>query len=152
MLKYIIPLILICDTSTVFGQSYPQRNHFNVKRTVAIEGYDPVSYFKGTPREGNKDIEYEYKGITYRFSSKENLMDFMKNPEKYEPQFGGWCAYAVGNSAEKVKINPKTFTVVDEKLYLFYNSRNTNTLLFWKENEDQLMGKAEKNWKKMTGQ
>lgn len=62
------------------------------------------------------------------------------------PQYGGWCAYAMGETGDKVKIDPETFRITDGKLYLFYNFRGNNTLIPWKQNELPLMEKANKNW------
>ena len=53
---------------------------------------------------------------------------FLKNPTNFEPEYGGWCAYAMGDSGEKVTINPETFKIINGKLYLFYNAFLTNTL------------------------
>jgi hypothetical protein len=87
--------------------------------------------------------------VTYNFSIPVNREYFLKNPLKYEPQFGGWCAYAMGDSGEKVEINPQTFKIVDGKLYLFYNAYFNNTLKSWNKDEAGLKLKAENNWKKI---
>lgn len=71
----------------------------------------------------------------------------MASPEKYEPEYGGWCAYAMGESGEKVKIDPETFKIVNGKLYLFYNFFFNNTLKDWNIDEKHLKLKADKNWK-----
>ena len=68
----------------------------------------------------------------------------------YEPAYGGWCAYAMGDSGDKVEIDPETFEVRDGKLYLFYNRLFTNTLPKWQKNEPILQRKADQSWTKFT--
>jgi len=117
---------------------------------VAIQGYDPVSYFNSKePREGKKGISYSYRGVTYYFYTEENRQNFKLDPSKYEPAYGGWCAYAMGNSGEKVKIDPETFKIVDGRLYLFYNFFFNNTLKTWNEDEMALRKKADSNWQQI---
>ena len=70
----------------------------------------------------------------------------MKDPKKYEPQYGGWCAYAMGASNEKVEIDPETFKIVNGKLYLFFHNFINNTLLKWNKDEANLKALADKNW------
>lgn len=126
-----------------------RRKNFNVKKNIALEGYDPVSFFLNGPEEGDEDITYTYKGITYYFVNAANLAKFKLSPEKYEPAYGGWCAYAMGDTGEKVKVDPETFKIVDGKVYLFYNFWGNNTLKDWDKNEKQLKAKADQNWKKI---
>lgn len=149
MKQFIIYLVLLLSTMT-FGQSDNSRiSLFNLDNKLAIQGYDPVAYFKlNKPAKGKNEWNYSYKGVTYFFSSKENLELFRKTPQIYEPQFGGWCAYAMGESGEKVEINPETFKIIDGKLYLFYNAFFNNTLKSWNKNEKLLKKKAEINWNK----
>jgi len=111
-----------------FGLLYTQNEHFNLKKGIGIQGYDPVSYFEGLPKKGNKTISADHKGATYYFSSEDNKEKFLRNPSAFEPQYGGWCAFAMGVNGEKVKINPETFKIIDGKLYLFYNAFFNNTL------------------------
>lgn len=130
-----------------FGQSEVlRRQHFNIKKNIAIEGYDPVSYFEGTPLEGNPAFQFNYKNIAYHFVSAASLSKFKLNPDKYEPAYGGWCAYAMGETGEKVKIDPETFKILDGRLYLFYNFWGNNTLEQWKEKEKKLKEAADHNW------
>ena len=91
------------------------------KKALAIQGYDPVSYFvgKGEPAKGSKDFELVHRGVRYRFSSQTNLDLFKKSPSKYEPLYGGWCAFAMA-TGDKVKIDPKAYLIEDGKLLLFY--------------------------------
>jgi len=109
---------------------------------------DVVSYFDTKAIEGNKKYQTVYHTAIYSFATKENLQKFKKNPKKYIPQYGGWCAYAIGVSNKKVEINPKTFEIRDGKLYLFYNAWGTNTLKLWnKEGPEKLKQQADKNWR-----
>lgn len=88
---------------------------------VAIKGYDPVAYFtESRPIKGNADFEYSWKDANWRFSNAENLALFKENPEKYAPQYGGYCAYAVAKNTT-ANIDPTQFTIVDDKLYLNFN-------------------------------
>ncbi|MDL5045851.1 YHS domain-containing (seleno)protein [Oscillatoria amoena NRMC-F 0135] len=123
---------------------------FNLSKGIAINGYDPVSYFDGKPLPGRPDQEYEYQGVRYRFSSAQNLARFKKDPNTYEPAYGGWCAYAMGDSGEKVKIDPATYKILNGKLYLFYNFWGSNTLQDWNKAEQQLKQAADRNWKKFV--
>lgn len=125
-----------------------RKKNFNVKKNIAIEGYDPVSYFYQKPLEGDEKFSFTHKGITYLFTTQANLNKFKASPEKYEPAYGGWCAYAMGETGDKVKIDPETFKIIDGKLYLFYNFWGNNTLEDWNENEKALKAKADLNWKK----
>ena len=128
-----------------------RKKHFNLSKSgLAIDGYDPVSYVKTNKAiKGKKEFAVEYQGAVYYFSSVENKETFTKSPAAYEPQYGGWCAYAMGESGEKVEIDPETFKIVNGKLYLFYNKRFNNTLKSWNKNEPVLKGKADANWSKL---
>ena len=89
---------------------------------VAVEGYDPVAYFtEGKPVKGDKDFTTEYQGAEWRFSSQANLDAFLADPEKYAPQYGGYCAWAV-SQGYTAKGDAKHWKIVDGKLYLNYNS------------------------------
>jgi len=149
-MKRIIFLLLVCSTHFVFSQTEEARKkNFNIKKNRAIEGYDPVSYFDNKPTEGESNWVFNYKGVVYQFCNSANLAKFKANPEKYEPAYGGWCAYAMGESGEKVKIDPDTFKVVDGRLCLYYNFWGNNTLVDWNKNEKSLKARAEQNWKKI---
>lgn len=152
-MKTIIAItFLFFSVNSAFAQTAKRAKNFNVDKTsLAIDGYDPVNYFTtNKAAKGKSNIASVYEGITYRFTSEQNRATFKANPAKYEPQFGGWCAYAMGDNGEKVSINPETFKIVNGKLYLFYNKFFNNTLKDWNENENELKQKAEKNWTKFN--
>lgn len=150
MKKQIAILFVAFLTATAFGQTAANRKaQFNLEKGIAIQGYDPVSYFMQKKAvKGKTTIISTYEGVAYKFSSQANKDLFLKNPTNYEPQFGGWCAYAMGSAGEKVEIDPETFKIVDGKLYLFYNAYFNNTLKSWNKDEAHLKAKAELNWKK----
>lgn len=148
-MKNIIAIVLLLLSQVVFAQSDEARKkNFNVKKNIAIEGYDPVSYFDGKPAEGTSKYNVPFRGVLYLFTNAANATKFKASPEKYEPAYGGWCAYAMGENGEKVKIDPETYKIVDGKLYLFYNFWGNNTLKEWNKNEKTLKSKADQNWKK----
>ena len=141
-----ITLLLLVFTTSLFAQ----KNYYTKKGAVA-KGYDVVAYFDNTAKQGSKEFSTEYDGVNFYFSSQENLNTFKKNPKKYVPQYGGFCAYAMGAKGSKVSVNPETFEIRDGKLYLFYNRGSTNTLNFWiEQGAEQLKTKADQNWKKIT--
>ncbi len=149
-MKKFVLLITLCITTFGTSQTVNKRlAEFNLDKKVAIQGYDPVGYFKKNMAiKGKKEIASTYEGVIYYFSSIENKNAFLQNPKKYEPQYGGWCAFAMGDSGEKVEINPETFKIVEGKLYLFYNAYFNNTLKSWNKNESKLKATADNNWKK----
>ncbi|MEP7257613.1 MAG: YHS domain-containing (seleno)protein [Flavitalea sp.] len=116
---------------------------------LGIEGYDPVAYFEeGKAVKGKPEFSVVYEGIKYQFSGSGHLDLFKKQPARYEPQYGGWCAYAMGSDGSKVDVDPETFKIADGKLFLFYNKFFTNTLKSWNKNEVALKKKADANWPK----
>ena len=146
-MKLKLTVFLLLFNSLLWAQGDDVRiKQFNLKKQVALEGYDPVSYFDNKPMEGKSEIKLSYKGVTYLFATQQNLTKFKSNPEKYEPAYGGWCAYAMGANNEKVEIDPETFKIKEGKLYLFYHSWTNNTLPKWNSDEANLKPKADKNW------
>lgn len=120
---------------------------YNLKKGFIANGYDVVAYFNNEAVEGDKKFTTSFNGVNYKFSSDENLKTFNNNPKKYVPQYGGYCAYAIAVKSDKVSINPKTYQIKDDKLYLFYNAWGTNTLDLWKKEDEVLLKeKADKNW------
>jgi YHS domain-containing protein len=147
-----VALLMSAFTTSLLAQdaSAMRQKQFNLDDQVAIKGYDPVAYFKlNKAVKGNKNISASHQGIVYYFSSVENREEFKKNPSTYEPQYGGWCAYAMGAKGEKVSIDPETFKIINGKLYLFYHSYFNNTLPSWNKDESNLKTKADANWTKI---
>lgn len=148
-MKTLFMLLAVVLITDAFSQGEISRiKHYNVKDGLALQGYDPVSYFSGKPTLGNNKVKFVYMGVTYFFSSYANLSSFKLNPGKYEPAYGGWCAYAMGATGEKVKVDPETYQIIDGRLYLFYNFWGNNTLKDWNKNLAELKKNGDRNWSK----
>jgi YHS domain-containing protein len=152
MKKQMLILITIFISATTFAQKADKGlGKYNLGKKVAIQGYDPVAYFKQNKAiKGKKELTTSYEGVIYYFSSVENKDVFVKMPSTYEPQYGGWCAYAMGATGDKVEINPETFKIFEGKLYLFYNAYFNNTLKTWNKDQQNLKKKADSNWLKIS--
>lgn len=141
--------VLLCGSIHLYSQNDTdkRKKQFNLDESgIALSGYDAISYFTGEPKKGNASFSYTYNGVKYLFVSETNLSLFKKAPAKFEPAYGGWCAYAMGASGEKVDVDPKTYKLLDGRLYLFYNTWVNNTLPKWNKNETDLKTRADKNW------
>ena len=125
------------------------------KKNLGIDGYDPVAYFPeggAKPTKGKKDITLEHKGVLYRFASEANREQFTSDPAKYEPAYGGWCAWAM-LEGDKTEIDPKTFIVKDGRLFLFYNGFFGNTKKDWlKGDHDAQADRSDSEWNKLSGE
>ena len=150
--EFLLVTVLILSTAISFSQDATaiRKKHFNLSKSgLAIQGYDPVAYFENNKAiEGKKEFSVNHQGAVYYFLSAENKDAFIKDPSAYEPQYGGWFAYAMGKNGEKVNVDPETFKIVNGKLYLFYNRFFNNTLTNWNKDEANLKTKADVNWQK----
>lgn len=149
VLKNAIAAILFLASTSLFAQVEPVD-----KNGLAIGGYDVVSYFSEGAMKGKKSISTQHDGATYYFSSQKNLNMFKADPDKYLPQYGGYCAWGVAEKMSKFPINPETFDVVDGKLYLFFDGdfkgKPLNTMLPWNAETTKLTEAANKNWMAMS--
>ena len=144
-MKLFITLFTVLMFSSLTAQ-----DNYNLKKGFVAKGYDVVAYFENEAIKGDDQFISEYDEVSYKFSSEKNLKAFNSKPEKYAPQYGGYCAYAVAVKEDKVDINPKTFQIIDDKLYLFYNKLGVNTLENWnEEGVEKLTKQANENWKRL---
>lgn len=149
---FLIVMLIGFLSVSAMAQDQPalRKKQFNLDNSIAIDGYDPVAYFKVKKAvKGKKDLAVSHQGVVYYFSSVENKDEFKRNPSHYEPEYGGWCAYAMGEKGEKVSIDPETFKIVNGKLCLFYNRFFNNTLKSWNKDESRLKMAADESWKKL---
>jgi YHS domain-containing protein len=141
--------LLLTAAVTAVPAAAGAQSAVNVDRKgVAIKGYDPVAYFTlSRPVKGDKDSTVSWMGAMWRFSSAEHRGLFEKNPEKYAPRYGGYCAYGVANNY-LVRIDPKAWTVYEGRLYLNYSLKVREQ---WKEDIPGNIKKADGNWPALSG-
>jgi YHS domain-containing protein len=115
----------------------------NAAEGIGLKGYDPVAYFiKGAPTKGSEQYSYLWTGVTYRFASAGNLEKFKADPEKYLPQYGGYCAYAM--SLDRIAdIDPSRWAIVNGKLYL---NNGFVAEKLWLLNKSGNIVSADRNW------
>lgn len=139
MKKTIIFIALIFLFVPVFAQS----SQIFQTDAGAIKGYDPVAFFKaGKPVIGKKEYAYEWRGAKWYFSSSANLNTFKKDPEKFAPQYGGYCAYGT-SEGHKAPTEIDTWTIVNNKLYFNYNK---DVQTEWRKDQKNRIEKADKIW------
>ncbi len=113
---------------------------------LALKGYDAVAYFEaGKPLKGDKQFSHQWKGAEWRFSSAENRMAFIANPEAYAPQYGGYCAWAVSQGST-ASADPKVWAIVEGKLYVNYNKKIGKR---WDADKHRLIELADRAWPKV---
>jgi YHS domain-containing protein len=139
-------IFAICLFSLLIASAASARSPIapvNTADGLAIKGYDPVSYFTdGKPMRGSAQFSTSYKGVVYRFVSVEHRDRFIAEPEKFEPQYGGYCAYAISWNLI-ADIDPDDWTVVDNKLYL-NNGFFPQTL--WSFDKLGNIAQGDRNW------
>ena len=119
---------------------------------LALDGHDAVSYFtESGPLEGRPEWQTDHAGATYRFSKAENLEEFRRDPERYLPAYGGWCAWAMADGeGTLVTVDPDSFLVEDERLLLFFDGLFADTRAFWLEGDrGGLTESADENWRRI---
>jgi len=117
---------------------------------LAVKGFDPVAYIdENKAAAGDEKITSLYRGATYRFSTPEHRKRFAADPEKYAPQYGGWCATGVAHG-DKIDIDPTRFKVTNRRLFLFYKGLLGDALDAWNKDEPRLTQSADENWPKLA--
>ncbi len=116
------------------------------RQGLALHGYDPVAYFTdGVPTAGSPDHTYEWMGATWRFASAEHRDAFAAEPERYAPQYGGYCAYAV-SKGYTADVDPEAWRLVDGELYLNYSPKVQK---LWQEDIPGRIASADAHWPKL---
>jgi hypothetical protein len=140
MKKIIYTLISLFLLSATLQAQKPEIFSTNGK---AIKGFDVVAFFnQNSPVKGADSLSFQWKETVWLFSTKENLNLFKLNPEKYAPQYGGYCAYGV-SAGHKSPTETDTWTIVNGKLFFNYN---TKVKELWTKNQVELIKKADEKW------
>lgn len=118
------------------------------RKGVALHGYDPVAYFTdGKPVAGMSEHSFEWQGATWRFATAEHRQMFVADPERYAPQYGGYCAKAVSEN-HTADVDPKAWKIVDGKLYLNYSPK---VQALWEQDVAGRIARADANWPGLVG-
>lgn len=144
-MKALLFILLNLFTFSSFAADKVYTGFFSNK---AVDGYDVVAYFtQGEPVQGDSDWQVEYQGADWYFSSKENLALFKADPEKYVPQYGGYCAWAVSAKNDFAPADPNQWAIVDGKLYLNYDAE---VKAWWDDDQAGHIVQADKNWPQLV--
>ncbi len=136
-------IILLFFTGVVAQKN--SNNEIYSNKAGAIKGYDPVAYFSNhQPMKGKSDVTFSWKNATWHFANEENKAAFIKNPEQYAPQYGGYCAYGLAKGY-KVKIEPDAWAIENGKLYLNYDKSVQKD---WDKGRKEYIKIANENWLK----
>ena len=149
LLKALITVgVFLLMLSAAYSQKDDKKYFNNLDdKGVIIDGYDPVAFFTDNkPLKGDAQFQYSYEDAIYYFVSREHLDLFKTNPEKYKPQFGGWCAYAV-SLGRVAPIDVNTFSIVNERLVIQHNQRAVNG---WNKDVQGNLALADKYWPKVS--
>jgi len=139
-MKRTLTILFFC---TLVMQGWAQKSPVFITDDGAINGYDPVAYFtEGKPVKGKEEFTYNWNGAMWHFASAQNRDKFKASPEKYAPQYGGYCAYGTADG-HKATTEPDAWTVSNGKLYLNH-SKSVQTR--WQSNQKQYIEKADANW------
>jgi YHS domain-containing protein len=140
-MKHTIIIALLAFFSAVQAQA--QKSEIFVSGGKAIKGYDPVAFFKeAKPVKGADSLSYQWKQATWLFSTRENLNAFRSDPDKYAPQYGGYCAYGT-SQGHKAPTQADSWTIVNDKLYFNYNK---DVKVMWNKDQQNLIQVADEKW------
>lgn len=135
-------LVAVCVQSALGGEFFGRDG-------IAIDGYDPVAYFTDQkPVKGSPEFRADYQESTFQFVSAAHQNAFVANPNKFAPQYGGYCAYGMAKGY-KATIDPAAFTVVSDKLYLNYSEAVRSQ---WLSDIPGYVQKANANWPEVRKQ
>lgn len=145
----IVTFFTLVSTS-IFAQDNKANNIDN--SNIALQGYSPVSYADlGLAQKGVKEFKSEHQKVIYYFTSADQKKTFDKNPEKYLPKYGGFCAFGIYAGA-KFRVDPNKFISKDGEYFLYLNNLELDAKQLWlnEKNHKKLTNVADENWKKLS--
>ncbi len=127
---------------------------YNLQNDLALGGYDPVSYFEGkAPLMGERKHAARVRGVVYFFADDDNRDAFLADPRKYEPAYGGWCAWAMAKGGKTVDADPTNFTIENGVLRVFYRNALVDTRSKWQAGDvPALQAEAARQWTDRSGE
>jgi YHS domain-containing protein len=140
-------VVIGLTTPAIAYSPQPQQyNTINRHDSVAIHGYDPVSYFaKGGPVPGSQQFSVEYGGVKWQFASEENMRRFLAKPLRYMPMYGGYCALGAA-AGYKADVKPTVWEQIDGQVYLFSSDKARQN---WEKRKDKLRVQADMSWNRL---
>ncbi len=133
----IVVILVFCWVSPLSAGEFYEKNG------VALKGYDPVAYFQvHRPVAGSAQYTATYQGSRFKFASAANRDRFVAEPQRYAPQYAGFCAFGMAKGY-KASIDPEAFTIVEGKLYLNYSPA---VRVLWQQDIPGNIAKADQNW------
>lgn len=149
----LIAVVVASNERAASPESRAYLHSYNLPSSgVALEGYCPVAYFAVDKAIlGKPEHASTHKDVTYYFVSADAKKAFERNPEKYLPAYGGWCAFGMAVE-DKFPVDPTNFKIVDGRLMLFLKNKNVDALALWNQGDaSELTTKADAHWKKVRG-
>jgi len=145
----LVNVLMGLSLARLFGGGAPEDSGAGVLvdgEGIAVYGVDVVAYHDLEPGEpaveGSPEHSTRWRGAEWRFSSRENLRRFEEDPERYAPEYGGYCAWAMADG-DRVKVDPDAWTIRDSRLYLNYGDRIRTK---WLKNAGELIRRADERW------
>jgi hypothetical protein len=132
LVKVLALFFVFLNFSVLASSALAKDDAINTGRfnSTAINGYDTVAYFtQNKALKGDKKYQVKWRDANWFFSNEGNKALFIGDPEKYAPQYGGWCAYAMADEGSTARIDPEAFNIFEGKLYLNYNQKIQRTWL-----------------------
>lgn len=146
---FLIITATILSINFLFAQTNEierRAENFFLQKGIALKGYDPIAFFNQSRAvQANGTIIYAYNGVKYFFTSSNHLNQFKTTPDKFEPKYGGWCAYHMSKKGNKVAANPQHFSILNGRLYFFDSG---DSKYKWENGIKQLKKEADNNWNK----
>jgi YHS domain-containing protein len=130
----------------ILFNAHAQKSEVYVADGKAIKGYDPVAFFtESRPVMGRDSLTFSWNGATWYFADRRHLESFQSMPERYAPQYGGYCAYGTAQG-HKAPTQVDTWSIYDGKLYFNYNQKVKEE---WSKDRPAMIRKADENWTKI---
>jgi YHS domain-containing protein len=137
---FLVLVIIMPLASQAKNKAKSKPVYASKRSNIAINGYDPVAYFAANKaQKGNKKLSFIWRGSKWLFSSEQHRSMFVDDPERYAPQYGGWCAYAMSDG-RTVSIDPQAFEIYQGKLYFNYSK---SVLGHWRQEKDLFIQQAD---------
>ena len=145
LMVLLIAVVLFAKSKKVSPLSWKLHKPVNSTAGIAVKGYDVVAYQTlGKPVKGTANFKHSWAGSDWQFSSENHLALFKANPEKYAPQFGGYCSFAVSKGFT-ASVNPEVWHIEDGKLYLFDSDKVKESWL--KDISKGIIQQCETKWR-----